>query len=86
MNRTEELIRASQSGDENARETLVSENSGLIWAVVRRYTGRGTETEDLYQLGCLGFLKAVDGFDYSPVEVYLFDGREYVINLDMNRK
>lgn len=65
MSRTEELIRASQSGDENARETLLTENSGLIWAVVRRYTGRGAETEDLYQLGCLGFLKAVDGFDLS---------------------
>ena len=65
MSRTEELIRSSQSGDEIAREMLLTENSGLIWAVVRRYTGRGAETEDLYQLGCLGFLKAVDGFDLS---------------------
>ncbi len=65
MSRTEELIRASRSGDEEAREMLLTENSGLIWAVVRRYTGRGVETEDLYQLGCLGFLKAVDGFDLS---------------------
>lgn len=63
MSRTEELIRLAQDGDDNARSTLVTENSGLIWAVARRFIGRGTETEDLYQLGCLGFLKAVEGFD-----------------------
>ena len=63
MSRTEELIRLAQSGDREAGETLVSENSGLIWSVARRFIGRGTETDDLYQLGCLGFLKAVDGFD-----------------------
>ncbi len=65
MSRTEELIRLAQSGDRNASETLVTENSGLIWSIARRYTGRGTELEDLYQLGCLGFLKAVEGFDCS---------------------
>lgn len=63
MSRTEELIARSQAGDMAAREALVVENSGLIWAIVRRYLGRGTEADDLYQLGCLGFLKAVDGFD-----------------------
>lgn len=63
MNRTEELIRLAQSGDREASETLVNDNSGLIWSVARRFIGRGTETEDLYQLGCLGFLKAVEGFD-----------------------
>ena len=63
MNRTEELITRSQSGDKTATEALVEENSGLIWAVAKRYIGRGTELEDLYQLGCLGFLKAVEGFD-----------------------
>ena len=63
MSRTEELISRSQSGDEAATEALVRENSGLIWAIARRYVGRGTELEDLYQLGCLGFLKAVEGFD-----------------------
>ncbi|MDY4507276.1 MAG: sigma-70 family RNA polymerase sigma factor [Candidatus Faecousia sp.] len=46
-------------------EKLVTENSGLIWAVARRFLGRGVETDDLYQLGCMGFLKAVDGFDLS---------------------
>ena len=63
MNRLEELIERSQKGDSQATETLVEENSGLIWAVVRRFMGRGTEPDDLYQLGCLGFLKAVEGFD-----------------------
>lgn len=63
MTRTEELIRLSQQGDKEAGEALVKENSGLIWSVSRRFLGRGCEPEDLYQLGCLGFLKAVEGFD-----------------------
>lgn len=63
MSRTEELIKLAQSGDRDASELLVTENAGLIWSIARRYTGRGTELEDLYQLGCLGFLKAVEGFD-----------------------
>lgn len=65
MNRLEELIARSQQGDESAKELLVKENSGLIWSVAKRFIGRGVETDDLYQLGCLGFLKAVDGFDTS---------------------
>lgn len=63
MSRTEELIRLAQQGDRTASEQLVNENSGLIWSVARRFIGRGAETDDLYQLGCLGFLKAVEGFD-----------------------
>ena len=63
MSRTEELIRLAQDGDRNASEKLVTENSGLIWSVARRFIGRGAETDDLYQLGCMGFLKAVEGFD-----------------------
>ena len=63
MSRTEELIALAQAGDKTAQESLVNENSGLIWSVARRFIGRGTETEDLYQLGCIGFLKAVEGFD-----------------------
>ena len=59
MSRTEELIRQAQAGDREASEVLVQENSGLIWSVARRFIGRGTESDDLYQLGCLGFLKAV---------------------------
>ena len=63
MTHLEELIRRAQSGDAKASEALVTENAGLIWSVARRFLGRGTEAEDLYQLGCLGFLKAVEGFD-----------------------
>ena len=59
----EELIRRAQNGDKEASERLVTENAGLIWSVAKRFLGRGTEAEDLYQLGCLGFLKAVEGFD-----------------------
>ena len=65
MSRTEDLIARSQAGEDAATEALVRENSGLIWAIARRYVGRGTEIEDLYQLGCLGFLKAVEGFDLN---------------------
>lgn len=63
MSTPEELIARSQAGDRDATQTLVEENSGLIWSVARRFLGRGTEPDDLYQLGALGFLKAVEGFD-----------------------
>lgn len=63
MTNTEELIRRAQAGDESALETLIEENAALVWAIVRRFLGRGTDADDLYQLGCLGFLKAVEGFD-----------------------
>lgn len=63
MTHIEELIRRAQMGEQEASELLVTENSGLIWSVAKRFIGRGTDPEDLYQLGCLGFLKAVDGFD-----------------------
>ena len=59
----EELIRQSQAGDRAATEQLVVDNSGLIWSVARRYFGRGIDPDDLYQLGCVGFLKAIAGFD-----------------------
>ncbi len=60
-----ELIAAAQQGDQDACDRLVRENAGLIWSIVRRYYGRGAEPEDLYQLGCMGFLKAIRGFDLS---------------------
>jgi RNA polymerase sporulation-specific sigma factor len=60
---TPELLQAAQAGDDQACTRILEENAGLIWSVVRRYYGRGVEPEDLYQLGCLGFLKAVRGFD-----------------------
>jgi len=65
MSRLEELIALCQAGDMDAKEALIVENSGLIWSVTRRFLGRGTEADDLYQLACLGFLKAVEGFDLS---------------------
>ena len=65
MSKVEELIAKSQAGDMQAKETLISENSGLIWSVTRRFLGRGAEADDMYQLACLGFLKAVDGFDLN---------------------
>lgn len=57
------LLEAAQAGDNDACERLLLDNSGLIWSVARRYFGRGVDPEDLYQLGCLGFLKAIRGFD-----------------------
>ncbi|MDE7172698.1 MAG: sigma-70 family RNA polymerase sigma factor [Oscillospiraceae bacterium] len=57
------LLEAAQAGDNDACERLLLDNSGLIWSVARRYYGRGVDPEDLYQLGCLGFLKAIRGFD-----------------------
>lgn len=60
---TAALLNQAQQGDTAAREQLLQENTGLIWSIVRRFYGRGTEPEDLYQLGCLGFLKAIDGYD-----------------------
>ena len=63
MSNIENLIVRSQAGDQAAKERLVEENAGLIWSVARRFIGRGTEADDLYQIGCVGFLKAIDGFD-----------------------
>ena len=60
---TLDLLDLARQGDQEAVSQVLEANSGLIWAVVRRYYGRGAEPEDLYQLGCLGFLKAVQGFD-----------------------
>lgn len=59
------LLDAARRGEEHACERLILENERLIWAIVGRYTGRGVETDDLYQLGCIGFLKALKGFDVS---------------------
>lgn len=65
MTKTEELIVRCQAGDMDAKEAIIAENSGLIWSVARRFLGRGAEADDVYQLACLGFLKAVEGFDLS---------------------
>ncbi|MBA4699078.1 MAG: RNA polymerase sporulation sigma factor SigF [Ruminococcus sp.] len=65
MDHTIALIKKSHDGDKEAREQLVEENVGLIWCVVKRFYGRGTEAEDLFQIGSIGLLKAIDKFDLS---------------------
>lgn len=65
MDHTIALIRKSHDGDKKAREQLVEENVGLIWCVVKRFSGRGAEMEDLFQIGSIGLLKAIDKFDLS---------------------
>lgn len=65
MDHTIALIRRSHEGDKAAREQLVEENVGLIWCVVKRFYGRGLENEDLFQIGSIGLLKAIDKFDLS---------------------
>lgn len=59
------LLERAQSGDDDACQQVLVENAGLIWSIVRRYYGCGVETDDLYQLGCIGFIKAVKGFDLA---------------------
>lgn len=61
--RQEELLARVKQGEKSAAEEMLTENSGLIWSVARRYFGRGVEPDDLYQLGCIGFLKAMEGYD-----------------------
>jgi len=58
-----EALRAAKSGDKEASQQLIENNSGLIWSIARRFFGRGVEADDLYQLGCVGFLKAIQGYD-----------------------
>ena len=63
MEETMVLIERSHHGDKEAREQLVEENMGLVWSVVKRFAGRGTDMEDLFQIGAMGLLKAIDKFD-----------------------
>lgn len=57
------LLSLAQNGDENAKEILITENSPLVKSVIRRFKNKGVEDEDLYQLGCLGFVKAIKNFN-----------------------
>ena len=59
------LIERSQAGDKEAREVLIEKNLGLVHTIVRRFLGRGVEPEDLFQIGTIGLMKAVDKFDTS---------------------
>lgn len=65
-----EEIKKAQNGDKDAMANLVEENQGLIWNIVRRFLGRGYDKEDIYQIGCMGFIKAIRRFD-SNFEVQL---------------
>ena len=65
MDHTLALIGRSHQGDKEARDTLFKENTGLIYSVAKRFLGRGVEMEDLFQIGSIGLLKAVDHFDPS---------------------
>lgn len=65
MEHTLALIGRSHQGDKEARDTLFEENTGLIYSVAKRFLGRGVEMEDLFQIGSIGLLKAVDNFDLS---------------------
>ena len=56
-------IEMAHCGDKEAREQVLRENTGLIWSVVKRFLNRGVEKDDLYQLGCIGMIKAIDRFD-----------------------
>lgn len=60
---TAELLKRSHAGDKEARDCLVMENAGLVWSIVKRFAGRGAETEDLFQIGNIGLMKAIDRFD-----------------------
>ena len=68
MDHTEELIRRSQEGDKEARETLIEENMGLIHHVVKRFLGRGVEAEDLFQIGAIGLMKAIFTFADTTID------------------
>ncbi len=58
-----EKIKRAQSGDKEILSELISINQGLIWNIVKRFGGRGYEYDDLYQIGCIGFIKAIKKFD-----------------------
>lgn len=58
-------IKRAQEGDKFELERLIKQNSGLIWSIVKRFSGRGFELEDLYQVGCVGFIKSIKRFDTS---------------------
>ena len=59
------LLDRAQNGDNDACQQVLTENVGLFWSIVKRYSGCGVDTDDLYQLGCIGFIKAVKGFDLT---------------------
>ena len=65
MDKTLELLKLAKDGNRNAKEQLINGNLGLVWAVARRFIGRGHDLEDLYQIGCIGLIKCIEKFDLS---------------------
>ncbi len=59
------LLRRCKQGDKAAREQMITENIGLVWSIVRRFLGRGYEADDLFQIGSIGLMKAIDKFDLN---------------------
>ena len=62
---TMELLRKAKAGDKAAREELISGNLRLVLSVIQKFSGRGENPDDLFQVGCVGLIKAIDGFDLS---------------------
>ena len=60
-----ELLKKARAGDRQARDRMVEENVGLVWNIVKRFNGRGYDPEDLFQIGCIGLIKALDNFDQT---------------------
>lgn len=65
MDETMRLIEKAHQGDKEVRDRLVTENMGLVWSIVRRFMGRGYEPDDLFQIGTIGLMKAIDKFDLA---------------------
>ena len=66
------LIDRAHHGDERARAQLVEQNMGLVWSIVRRFSGRGTENEDLFQIGAIGLMKAIDKFNITIKRLFQY--------------
>ncbi len=60
-----EAISLAKDGDMQAKEYVVNSNTGLVWSIVRKFLNRGTEADDLFQIGCIGLIKAIEKFDMS---------------------
>ena len=60
-----ELLKEARAGNLEARNQIVEENIGLVWNIVKRFSGRGYEQDDIFQIGCIGLIKAIDHFDMS---------------------
>jgi RNA polymerase sporulation-specific sigma factor len=60
-----ELIAKSQAGDDAARKKMIEGNTRLVWSIVQRFSSRGVELDDLFQIGCIGLMKSIDKFDLN---------------------